>query len=403
MYEVINYKYCRSMTLEIVIKFNIKFPQDIIKDIGNSFDLSSERKRNSDVQVLHDNLKLKANVTYEQLLNLSSEVEKLFSPLEPHLNMLKYFYVHESEIFNIFVEANLPLKEQLTPEDLAPVLETVKGILKDMLSSVATYKDLSPIMNDSVYVNVNVNEVSKEIKIVSEFSEFNGDISTSSSAVTHFESITIFHESVKHVNSLCKFCEEFQLVKCLQDEKVLRLQKIADDMKNKEIWQAKKLCEFTENIEEVQGLLYIQSVSSSTQMPSRTRAECFKFLELFDSLNTGTKELRSFLNENNLRGEGQGRFEQLHALVTQQLQHEEYNAEVLANLFAVYYLLVPLNNPNLTFKELLEAMSRLDTLKCLAQIKAVNSNIDLIRMWFARAEVSVYLKVLYVQYYREIL
>ena len=371
------------MTLEILKKFKITVPQNVLKDIGNSFDLSSERKRNNDVRVLHDNLKLlKANVTYEQLLNLASEVEKLFSPLEPHLNMLKYFYLHESDIFNIFVEANLPPKEQLTPADLAPVLETVKGILKDMLSGVATYRDLSPIMNDSIYVNLN--EVSKEIKIVSEFSEFN----VSSSAVTHFESITIFHKSVKHVSSLCKFCEEFQLVKCLEDERINRLKEIADDMKNKE---AKKLCEFTENIEEVQSLLYIhlQSVSSSIQMPSRTRAECFKFLELFDPLNTGTKELRAFLNENNLRGEGQGRFEQLHALVTQQLQHEEYNAEVLTNLFAVYYLLVPLNNPNLTFKELLEAMSGLDTLKCLAQIRAVNSNIDLIRMWFARAEVSV--------------
>ena len=376
-------------TLEVLKTFKITVPQNILKDIGNSFDLSSERKRNNDDQVHHDSLKLlKANVTYGQLLNLVSEVEKLFSPLEPHLNMLKYFYLHKSDIFDIFVKANFPLKEQLTPADLAPVLETVKGILKNMLSGVATFRDLSPIMNDSVYVNLN--KVSREIKIVSECPEFNDISSTSSSAVTHFESITIFHESLKHVNSLCKFCEEFQLVKCLEDEKINRLKKIADDMKNKE---AKKLCEFTENIEEVQSLLYIQSVSSSTQMPSRTRAECFKFLELFDSLNTGTKELRAFLNENNLRGEGQSRFEQLHALVTQQLQHEEYNAEVLTNLYAVYYLLVPLSNPNLTFKELLEAMSGLDTLKCLAQIRAVNSNIDLIRMWFARAEVSLFLKV----------
>ena len=374
------------MTLEVLNRFKITVPQNIFKDIRNSFYLSSEKIRNNDVQVFCDSPKLKANVTHEQLLNLASEVEKLFSPLKPHLNMLKYFHLNKSDIFDKFVTANLPDRQQLTPADLSPVLETVKRMLKDMLFGVATYKDLSPIMNDSVYVNLN--EVSREIKIVFEFSEFNGDISTSS-AVTHFESIMIFHKSVKHVNSLCKFCEEFQLVKCLEDENVLRLKKIADDMKNKEIWQAKKLCEFTENIKEVQGLLYMQSTFSSTQMPSHTRAECFKFLELFDPLNTGTKELRAFLNENNLRGEGQGRFEQLHALVTQQLQHEEYNAEVLANLFAVYYLLVPLNNPNLTFKELLEAMSGLDTLKCLAQIRAVNSNIDLIRMWFARAEVSL--------------
>ena len=375
------------MTLEVFNKFKITVPQNILKDIHNSFDLSSERKGNNDDQAFHDSPKLlKANITYEQLLNLVSEVEKLFSPLKPHLNMLEYFHLNKSDTFDIFVKANLPLKEQLAPADLVPVLDTVKGMLKDMLFGVATYKDLSSIMNDSVYVNLN--EVSQEIKILSEFPEFYDDISTSI-AVTHFESIMIFHESLKHVDHLCKFCKEFQLVKCLEDEKINRLKKIADDMKNKEIWQAKKLCEFTEIIEEVWSLWDIENVSSSTQMLSHTRSEYFKFLELFDPLNTGTKELRAFLNENNFRGEGQGRFEQLHALVTQQLQHEEYNAEVLANLFAVYYLLVPLNNPNLTFKELLETMSRLDTLKCLAQIRAVNSNIDLIRMWFARAEVSL--------------
>ena len=192
----------------------------------------------------------------------------------------------------------------------------------------------------------------------------------------------ILHQILEYINSLFTFCEEFGLQECLKSVKVVRLREIVGGYQRGESWKQQNLKNVTAIVTEIENILSIKSTKEN-------RSETFMFLTLFEPLKKNTKELRWFLNENNFRGKGQIRFEQLLALVTQRFQHEEYNAEILTKLYAVYYLLVPLNNPDLSFYELIETMSQLEPSTCLSQLQTVDSNIDLITMWFSRAEVNL--------------
>lgn len=374
------------LTLEgILMSYDVAFPEDILQHISDYFYHPSRKPQNRDLQILpesHDGSQLfhvRLNVTYKKLLNLVSQVKDFLGPLLPLMDFLEYFHIQGSAIFKLLMQLQLSKANPVTIHDLANALNFTKRKLKAILTGEAVYKDLSPYWE----LSLNFNDIRKEINIISQYKELKS--SNNSEALRHFESVMIFQKSGGYIESLCIFCKEFELEECLKSPEVMRLQEIADEIKNKETQLEKKLSTFTSNVYEILLLLRIPSADS---LPPNKRVESLKFLELFEPLNTKTKELRTFLIENNFRGKGQGRFQQLHALVTQQLQHEEYNAEILTKLFAAYYLLVPLNNPDLTYSDLIEAVSTLDSSTCLSQIQAVNSNIDLIRTWFSRAEVS---------------
>ena len=360
----------------------MELPKDILESINEYFFYPSEKPTNARVQNLpdfHDGLQLlyvKENLTYKQILSFISHIEKFLGSLLPLIPFLEYFNLKRSKIFGKLINEQLPGNGSKTPEDLAVALRSVKSKLENILSGEAVYKDFSPLLDKVSFV------IRNEITLINNYEEFKSY--QGSSAIVHFESFLILLESRNHIDSLCSFCDEFQLEKCLESKEMIRLKEIASELKNSELWQAKKLNAFTKDANEIQDLLQICSDSTVSQ----NRAKSFSFLELFEPLNTKTKDLRVFLNENNFRGKGQARFKQLHALVTQQLQHEEYNSEVLAKLYTVYYnLLEPLNDKNLSFQVFLKTVSGLDVQTCLAHLRTVNENLDLVRMWFCRAEV----------------
>ena len=86
--------------------------------------------------------------------------------------------------------------------------------------------------------------------------------------------------------------------------------------------------------------------------------------------------------------DGQALFNQQYQLVTTQLQHEEYNELVLNHLFAAFRLITPFVDSEQTFSSLMCQVASLGVYDASKQLETVNRNINLIRLWFSRAEVS---------------
>ena len=359
--------------------YKVQFSEKLLKDIGNSVYFPGETPSGITVQKLPRDscfLEVKLSVTLRKLNDLVSDIKKFLGSLLEMIPMLDHFHLNESFIFKAFVKSELPNDGSITCEQLAEILKEVKDKLDAILTGVVTFSDFEPIAGAAM----NLNLIKREVRIMTDFTDFQKYRSTD--AVVHFESVIILHQILNHINSLFTFCEEFELQECLESDDVVRLKKIVDGYRRGESWKQQNLKNITAIVTEIENILTINSTKEN-------RSEKFLFLTLFEPLNTNTKELRRFLNENNFRGEGQIRFEQLLALVTQRLQHEEYNAEILTKLYAVYYLLVPLNKPDISFHELVETVSQLETTTCLSQLRTVDGNIDLITMWFSRAEVSL--------------
>ena len=367
--------------------YKVQFSEQILKQIHESVYFPGEKPPNEiNVQALPDNsttLEVKISVTLKKLIDLVSDIKTFLGSLLEMMPMLDHFHLNESCIFKTFVKSELPNEKSVTTEQLAEALKRVKDKMCKILTGVVTFSDFEPIAGAAM----NLNLIKREVKIMTDFPDFQKYRSTD--AVIHFESVIILHQILNHINSLFTFCEEFGLQECLKSDEVGRLKDVVSGYKSGKSWNEKNLKNITAIVTEIQDLLGIKFKESRFGKSTENRSERFMFLTLFEPLNTNTKELRRFLNENNFRGKGQIRFEQLLALVTQRLQHEEYNAEILTKLYAVYYLLVPLNNPDLSIHELLETVSQLEPSTCLSQLRTVDSNIDLITMWFSRAEVKL--------------
>ena len=359
--------------------YKVQFSEKLLKDIHNSVYFPDEASFGITVQKLpcaSCSLEIKASVTLRKLDDLVSDIKRFLGSLLEMIPMLDHFHLNESLIFKAFVKSELPNDGSITTEQLAEILKRVKEKLFKILTGVVTFSDFELIAG----ATMNLNLLRREVRIMTDIMDFQKYRSTD--AVTHFENLIILYRILEHINSLCTFCEEFELQECLKSNEIARLKEIISGYLRGESWKQQDLKNITAIVTEIQNILSIKSTKEN-------RSEKFMFLTLFEPLNKNTKELRRFLNENNFRGKEQIRFEQLLALVTQRLQHEEYNAEILTKLYAVYYLLVPLNNPDLSIHELLETVSQLEPSTCLSQLRTVDSNINLITMWFSRAEVKL--------------
>ena len=358
--------------------YKVFFPRELENCITKSFYYPDEKPQNVAVQKLQLSspnmiyLLVKVSVTLKQIVDLHTQLQGFLTPIMPFLHFLEHFHLNESQIFDAFIKMELKEYFEVSIYKLTEILETVKEKIRSILTGAAKYDDIV-VAGIADHFGKRANTIPREIKIVSDYKEFRNI--SSRDTVQSFKNIFVLHQIAEHIDALCDFCDEFKLQQCLEDSRVKRLREIVEA---RESWKMETIRTLSDIVKEIQELLGIKPESDFKNL---------NFLRLFRPLYTETKDLRDFLTENNFRGKGKDRFLELFDLVTQAHQHDEYNAEVLNPLYAVYYLLVPLNKPDLSFQELIEEVSKLDSAKCSAQLKTVNSNIDLIRMWFSKAEV----------------
>ena len=95
-----------------------------------------------------------------------------------------------------------------------------------------------------------------------------------------------------------------------------------------------------------------------------------------------------FIEEEQFVGEeGQALFHQQYQL-TAQLQHEEYDDNVLSQLKAAFVFMTPFMDCKQSLRELMTQVTQLNTTLGLKQLEIVNENVILVQQWFSHSEVS---------------
>ena len=357
---------------DLLRNFRVELPNHVLKVIHQNV-IFPETACTDCQKLLLDvdknSIKVKKAVTLKMYEKLLADLLKFLEPLESYMHFLVHFYLNDSLLFQKFIDRHLLSgHDNTTPVQLRDCLKTMRLMFESFLIGDATYQ----LLNDEFDLqNSNVN-VEKELAIMTKFKEFTKY--KRELTIQHLKNMMIIGEVVQNVESLITFCNEFGLTACQKSKAIFYLKKIINDRKNEELWQTKKLEDFSHIISQIQEELEVKQL------------QC---LEIFRLL-VNNKPLREFLDESNFRaGEGQ-ELERIHqqlAFVTQQLQHEEHDTEILNNLHTIVYLLEPLCNPDLSIKELVKIVSDLEISKFSLQLQTVKNNIDLIRMWFSRAEV----------------
>ena len=356
-------------------------------------------------------LKLSIYTSLKKLASIVQALERFTEPLCNHMDMLVYFSLQQSQIFATYLEMFLTNENALTDysssymessfefEVLAPALvsdleETptqelillqqalrqTKILLQKLGDGTATYKEVTA----NHTLDLKVVKLGNEVETLSKYFEhffLREDLPKSYTQVQTFlgsgwvKCMLELFEITKHVRNIHTVIEKFNLTGCLNDPNLQQLVSMCEaldtDLSRSEI----KLNDASYKMDIVRQCLCLE------QDPN------YNFLEIFPSI-ADSKAFYEFLCSKKFAGrEGQERFSLECQFITAQLQHGDYNDIVLNHLISAYEYMVPFLDSEQNLHSLMLRMSMLDASKGCKQLETVNRNIDLIKIWFSKAEV----------------
>ena len=347
-------------------------------------------------------LRLNKKVTLKELSNVVERISKFQELLRDHLKMFIFFKLKKSVLFNKYLHyylqkqqikvASFPSLHATEPpvevslQNLAEALKKTNDLVLKIISGSATYSEI--LAEDKSLL--------EQLKIENEFAILSGyrsvlKLSVASKGLENLKSMLELFQYTTHINNIKLACEQYQLKNCLEDPSMQDLMKIMGECKTEEDRLKMTPLRASKNMKKVKDILYLEGSTSP------------KCLDIFAAV-TDSAAFYKFLKDNQFYGEkGQENFLQQYRLITAQLQHEEYDEQVLNHLFAAVKVISPfLEAKNL--KDLMLKVIDLNAINSLKHLKTVNTNINLIKLWFSRAEVSYYgyiFSINFILFYRE--
>ena len=327
------------------------------------------------------------------LNHLATLVDCLYEFLKPHLSqmeMLVFFRLQRSTMFKKYqklylekeLEASVTMQLSEAEEEpekkmnvsiLVRSLNRTKELLIKLTEGNATYNE---IIAEGQLDLENLN-IKYEFDVLNEFIRQMKYTPKSEVGLKGVRCILELLQLQGPIMKICEVCEQYSLNDCLQDPSLKKLMDLAKDLHSENSRQELTLNEAIQKMEKVRNLLF-GNVSEGIGI------QCLK---LFDKV-ADSADFYQFIKDKGFdEAQGQEVFTQQYQLITAQLQHEEYDEQVLNHLFAAYEFMLPLMNVNQNFRSLMDAVVKLDTSNGLKELQTVNSNITLIKLWFSRAEV----------------
>ena len=194
--------------------------------------------------------------------------------------------------------------------------------------------------------------------------------------------IDIF-EACDKVVILKTTCKQFGLNVCLSDPQMMQLDDITKDFDTN--LSIVKIT-MTEAIEKI---LVVKKIFMINKTGDKLNNSCFKLISEVQNCAalylfarekgfTSTDGMQNFLNQ--------------HGLVTAALHHEDYYDDVLNQLRGAMQFIFPFFNRECSLSELMTKITTLPKIMTgITQLHVVETNIDLIRLCFNRAEVLIYI------------
>ena len=412
-------KYCTLP--QILHRYGVLFPPKFTMHLllpGDNVSTSGEQllvntitpSTNGTFQPPGQNASLRATngLTVKKLIVLAEQLDQFVKPILDHMHMLVFFSLHQSEIFNNYLLLQLkkelsikkaapslhpsmmpsltlsalqmlgkeqeegPKEEGVSLQILAKALNTTKAFLVKLIQGTAKYSEI--IAEGGELENINIE---------AEFNTFTAFFATvelapqvnSHDGLKGIQSmLELFQYTSLHIPTIHGVCKQYKLEGCLKDPTLRELVMLAEEVERSRA-----------------NLIPLEAVD---KMCLVKKSLCLKTLGPYHSLGLFAAVANSaaffqFVRDKNFDSKkGQAVFGQQYQLITAQLQHEEYNENVLNHLYAAYKFILPFMDTKQNFSSLMSKVTSLDVSGGLKQLETVNSNITLIRLWFSRAEVS---------------
>ena len=262
-------------------------------------------------------------------------------------------------------------KEGVSISTLQKALLAVKSLLLKVVKGTATYSD---IIADGA-LQLESLDTKAEFGILTRFSEsleMNRDHCEGLEGVRCMLELFQF---IHHIDKINSVCHQYGLTKCLEDETLKELMIIVEELK------PEKSRAMLTPLDAMEKMRFMKQALC---LDERTNYNC---LDLFPAV-ADSAAFYQFIRDKQFVGtRGQTIFREQYQLITAQLQHEEYDENVLNHLRAAFEFIAPFMEQDISFTELMKKVVQLETTHGLKQLETVNENITLIRLWFSRAEV----------------
>lgn len=406
---------------QILVKYGISLPPTCVELISKHVIFPEEEKAlTADILINHFPpstsglfqpgldvyLKLTDAITLKILSELVEELSVFLTPLRDHLDMLIYFSLHKSEIFNKYMQLNLqkegdlqarkrqdsvasasrsflpsllglgslveaPSESGMTLRILIAALSRTKYLLLTLMAGTAKYKEIIAEGN----LSLKTLDIDSEFNTLTGYSTSHLQSQTAGEGLAGIQSMLELFKYSEHIQTIYSVCQQYKLEGCLEDSTLLKLSELAEKLSSEHTRDEMTPLQAAGQLKEVKDALCLTSHAHS------------RSLDLFVSV-ANSAVFYQFVRDKKFVGEkGHARFRQQYHLITAQLQHEEYDETVLNHLYAAFHFIEPFMDVKQSFHRLMSRVMALDTTNGLKQLDTVNKNITLIRLWFNRAEV----------------
>lgn len=195
------------------------------------------------------------------------------------------------------------------------------------------------------------------------------------------KSILQLIQFAENIDNIRGVCEQYQITGCLNDKGMKRLLEIHGILVSEEERM---------ELNAIRSKQYLEEIRRILDLPERNWHALSIFAVAKDSI-----DFYQFLKEKHFRGTaGTNFFMQQYTLITSHLQHDEYNEQVLNHLQVAFHYISPFLDTEQSLQKLVNEVYR----SCgqaaeggstdFVQLHTVNKNINLVRLWFSRAEVG---------------
>ena len=332
-------------------------------------------------------LMLSEGFTMKMLAEFVRDLGEFLDPIKDNMNMLIFFTLHDSTLFTAYLKYELQPGNVQDMNAFTLALMQVNLLLVNLCHGEVKYIE----MTANGAINLETLDIDKEFDILlksEQFGKLPGIKNTQ--GLPNVRCMVDLLKVASRIQVVRHVCEQYQLKKCLEDEDLQELVLLSNELMSREARAS-----LTPQIA-AEKMGTVRSLIDTTK--GRTMTDDYEYLDIFSKI-ADSAEFYQFICEKGFTGEsGQARFHQQYQLITAQLQHEEYDEVVLNLLYTAYKLILPFTVKDQSFhsllgsvKKMLTAASPVGAAKAtpdyIVQIETVNRNINLIQLWFSRAEV----------------
>lgn len=411
-------KYCSLV--ELLLNYGVHFPNELQQKLqdkvilpGNA--VPAEQMLKNVINVSSHGLfepgqevtlTITKSFSLYDLQRLLEDLQTFLEPIVEHLEMLVFFHLEESDVFakhlhkrlNDIVSAatspkpertysvfpsikpimGLSRRDKTKEEGVSMVtlqkgLDGVKKLLLTILRGTASYSDI--VAGGTLDLQtLDTEEEFAKLRKFSEQLEMNRD---NCEGLDGIRSMLELFQFTHHIDQIRQVCEQYGLKKCLEDDQFKKLMEIVDEFKTTESRAELTPIEASEKMALIKKVLCLEH---------RRNYNC---LELFPAVSKSVPFYQFIKDKQFVGQKGQRLFHEQYQLITAQLQHEEYDENVLNHLRAAFEFIAPFMESDIAFCDLMEKVTKLNTTNGLKQLETVNENITLITVWFSRAEVRL--------------